>query len=90
MQKALKGYAEGSDEAIFAQWALNDVATAEIEGHNTYLEIEGRNRGTQYLFRVELSIVSPILSVPNFVIRLESANDSVSYYAEVTRASTQN
>ncbi|MBI5023517.1 MAG: tetratricopeptide repeat protein [Candidatus Omnitrophica bacterium] len=28
MQKALKGYPEGSDEEIFAYWALNDVATA--------------------------------------------------------------
>lgn len=28
MQKSLKGYPEGSDEEIFAQWALNDVATA--------------------------------------------------------------
>jgi len=28
MQKALKGYPEGSDDEIFAYWALNDVATA--------------------------------------------------------------
>lgn len=28
MQKMLQGYPEGSDEEIFAYWALNDVATA--------------------------------------------------------------
>ena len=28
MQKTLQGYPEGSDEEIFAYWALNDVATA--------------------------------------------------------------